>query len=155
MYLDYDDYYEPSEEEIFFDELKEKFKETLKADVRDKMKCLEIENKDLREQLDSYKSKERELRSKERELRSKEDSLKCREENYKREVEKEFYKKTMEEVFENLLEDSDVWYAEHVPHMKPKCNLCNKNRELVATYPDGTTTKNRVNVQMIFICMNL
>ena len=61
----------------------------------------------------------------------------------------------MEEVFENLLEDSDVWYAEHVPHMKPKCNLCNKNRELVATYPDGTTTKNRVNVQMIFICMNL
>ena len=26
----YDDYYEPSEEEIFFDELKEKFKETLK-----------------------------------------------------------------------------------------------------------------------------
>ncbi len=30
----YDDYYEPSEEEIFFDELKEKFKETLKADVR-------------------------------------------------------------------------------------------------------------------------
>lgn len=148
MYSDYDDYYEPSEEEIFFDELKEKFKETLKADVRDKMKCLEIENKDLREQLDSYKSKERELRSKE-------DSLKCREENYKREVEKEFYKKTMEEVFENLLEDSDVWYAEHVPHMKPKCNLCNKNRELVATYPDGTTTKNRVNVQMIFICMNL
>ena len=100
----YDDYYEPSEEEIFFDELKEKFKETLKADVRDKMKCLEIENKDLRRQLDSYKSKERELRSKK-------DSLKHREENYKREVEKEFYRKTMEEVFENLLEDSDVWYA--------------------------------------------
>lgn len=47
----------------------------------------------------------------------------------------------MEEVFENLLEDSDVWYAEHVPHMKPKCNLCDENRELVATYPDGTMTK--------------
>lgn len=130
----YDDYYEPSEEEIFFDELKEKFKETLKADVRNKMERLETENKDLREQLDSYKSKKRELRSKE-------DSLKCRENNYKREVEKEFYKKTMEEVFENLLVDSDVWYAESVPHMKPKCNLCNKNRELVATYPDGTMTK--------------
>lgn len=134
MYPDYDDYYEPSEEEIFFDELKERFKETLKADIRNKMESWEKENKDLREELNKYKSKERELRIKE-------NSLKCREEDYKREVEKEFYKKTIEEVFENLLEDSDVWYAENVPHMKPKCNLCDENRELVATFPDGTTTK--------------
>lgn len=134
MYPDYDDYYEPSEEDIFFDELKDKFKEILKDDIRRKMENLEKENKGLREQLYNYKNKETELKFKE-------DSLKCREENYKREVENEFYKKTMEEVFENLLEDSDVWYAESVPHMKPKCNLCDENRELVATYPDGTMTK--------------
>ena len=134
MYSDYDDYYEPSEEEIFFNELKEKFKETLKADVRQKIENLKEENKNLRKEINEYKSKEKELKGKEGYLRH-------REENYKREVENDFYKKTIEEVFEKLLQDSDVWYAEFVSHMKPKCNLCDKNRELVAIYPDDTITK--------------
>lgn len=134
MYSDYEDYYEPSEEEIFFDELKENFKRTLKDDIHRKIEDLEAENRNLRKEIDEY-------RNKERELKNKENSLKYREENYKHEVENDFYKKTMEEVLERLLQDSDVWYAECVPHNKPKCNLCDENREMIATYPDGTITK--------------
>ena len=52
----------------------------------------------------------------------------------------------MEEVFEKLLEDSEVWYAERVPHEKQKCNLCNEERKLVAVYPDGETVTKKCNV---------
>ena len=37
MYLDFDDYYDPSEGELFFDEMKEKFREILREDVNSEL----------------------------------------------------------------------------------------------------------------------
>lgn len=132
MYPEYDDFYEPSEGEMFFDEMKEKFREILREDVNSEINRLTKENAELRQKVKEYNDKNLNLSCRERDLQYKMD-------NYKREVEKDFYNKTMEEVFEKLLEDSEVWYAEHVPHEKPKCNLCNEERKLVAVYPNGET----------------
>lgn len=133
-YLDYEDYYEPSEGEIFFDEIKEKFREILKSDVSSQIDRLTKENIELRKTVKEYNDKKLELARRE-------NDIKYKEENYKREVEREFYRKTMEEVFENLLEDSEVWYAEYVPHDQPKCSLCDDDRYMTATFPNGEVTK--------------
>lgn len=132
MYPEYDDFYEPSEGEMFFDEMKEKFREILCEDVNSEINRLTKENTELRQKVKEYNDKNLDLSHRENDLQYKMD-------NYKREVENDFYNKTMEEVFEKLLEDSEVWYAERVPHEKPKCNLCNEERKLVAVYPDGET----------------
>ena len=133
-YYDFDDYYEPSEEEIFLDELKDKFRGILRDDVKTEFERLKRENEDLRKTVKEYNDMKSKLFSKERELQYKEDNL-------KRDVERDFYNKTMDEVFEHLLEDSEVWYAEYVPHEKPKCDLCNEEREIIATYPNGEVVK--------------
>lgn len=112
--------------------MKEKFREILREDVNSEINRLTKENAELRQKVKEYNDKNWDLSRRENDLQYKID-------NYKREVENDFYNKTMEEVFEKLLEDSEVWYAEHVPHEKPKCNLCNEERKLVAIYPNGET----------------
>lgn len=134
MYSVFDDYYDPSEGELFFDEMKEKFREILREDVNSELSRLTKENAKLRETVKEYNDKKMELARRERDIQYKEDNL-------KRDVEREFYSKTMDEVFEHLLEDSEVWYAEHVPHEKPKCDLCNEERKMIATYPNGEVVK--------------
>ena len=134
MYPDFDDYYEPSEGELFFDEMKEKFRETLEADIDSQLGKLTRENAELRKTIKEYNDKKIELARREREVQYKEDNL-------LRDVEREFYRKTMDEVFEHLLEDSEVWCAEHIPHDKPKCDLCDEERQMVATYPNGEVAK--------------
>lgn len=134
MYPDFDDYYDPSEGELFFDEMKEKFKEILREDVNSELSRLTKENAELRKIVKEYNDKKMELTRRERDIQYKEDNL-------KRDVEREFYNRTMDEVFEHLLEDSEVWYAERVPHEKPKCDLCNEEREMIATYPNGEVVK--------------
>ena len=47
MYPEYDDFYEPSEGEMFFDEMKEKFREILREDVNSKINRLTKENAEL------------------------------------------------------------------------------------------------------------
>lgn len=133
-YFDEEDFYEPSEGELFFDEMKEKFREILREDVNSELSRLTKENAELRKTVKEYNDKKTELSRRERDIQYKEDNL-------RRDVEKEFYNKTIDEVFEHLLEDSEVWYAEHIPHEKPKCNLCNEERELIATYPNGEIVK--------------
>lgn len=134
MYPDFYDYYEPSEGEMFFDEMKEKFREILREDVNTELSRLTKENAELRKTVKEYNDKKMELARRERDIQYKED-------NFKRDVEREFYSKTIEDVFEQLLEDSEVWYAEHVPHEKPKCGLCDEERQMVATYPNGDVVK--------------
>ena len=134
MYQDFDDYYNPSEGELFFDEMKEKFREILREDVNSELSRLTKENAELRKIVKEYNDKKMELTRRERDIQYKEDNL-------KRDVEREFYSKTMDEVFEHLLEDSEVWYAEYVPHEKPKCDLCDEERQMVATYPNGEIVK--------------
>ena len=134
MYPDFDDYYDPSEGELFFDEMKEKFREILREDVNSELSRLTKENAELRKIVKEYNDKKMELTRRERDVQYKEDNL-------KRDVEREFYSKTMDEVFEHLLEDSEVWYAEYIPHEKPKCDLCDEERQMVATYPNGEIVK--------------
>lgn len=134
MYPDFDDYYDPSEGELFFDDMKEKFREILREDVNSELSRLTKENAELRKIVKEYNDKKMELTRRERDVQYKEGNL-------KRDVEREFYSKTMDEVFEHLLEDSEVWYAERVPHEKPKCDLCNEEREMIATYPNGEIVK--------------
>ena len=134
MYPDFDDYYDPSEGELFFDEMKEKFRGILREDVNSELSRLTKENAELRKIVKEYNDKKMELTRRERDIQYKEDNL-------KRDVEREFYNRTMDEVFEHLLEDSEVWYAERVPHEKPKCDLCNEEREMIATYPNGEVVK--------------
>ena len=134
MYQDFDDYYDPSEGELFFDEMKEKFREILREDVNSELSRLTKENAELRKIVKEYNDKKMELTRRERDIQYKEDNL-------KRDVEREFYSKTMDEVFEHLLEDSEVWYAECVPHENPKCDLCDEERQMVATYPNGEIVK--------------
>lgn len=131
-----EDFYEPSEGELFFDEMKEKFREILREDVNSELSRLTKENAELRKTVKEYNDKKMELSRRERDIQYKEDNL-------RKDVEKEFYNKTMEEVFDHLLEDSEVWYAEHIPHERPKCNLCNEERELIATYPNGEIVKKK------------
>lgn len=40
MYPEYDDFYEPSEGEMFFDEMKEKFRDILREDVNSEISKL-------------------------------------------------------------------------------------------------------------------
>lgn len=47
MYPEYDDFYEPSEGEMFFDEMKEKFREILREDVNSEISKLTKENIEL------------------------------------------------------------------------------------------------------------
>lgn len=131
-YYDYDDYCEPSEEELFFDELKEKFKSVLNADVKNQLDNLQRENQELKEQLAEYKAKEDELREKEWKYNWAVKDL-------KKKVEDEFYNKTIIEALEKIMDESDVWYAERIGHERPKCNLCNEKRELVAEFANGET----------------
>ena len=44
MHPEYDDFYEPSEGEMFFDEMKEKFREILREDVNSEINRLTKEN---------------------------------------------------------------------------------------------------------------
>ena len=137
----FDDYYEPSECEIFFDEIKEKFREILREDISYELDRLTKENNELRKAVKEYNDKKMELARREQDIQYKENNL-------KREVEREFYRKTMDEVFAHLLEDSEVWYAERIPHDKPKCNLCDEKRYMVATYPNGEVVRKRCDCSM-------
>ena len=63
--------------------------------------------------------------------------------NLRREVEKEFYKTAIDDIFKDTIEKSQLWFADNKPHEKPKCNKCDENRNWVLTWPDGTTTSKR------------
>lgn len=129
-YYDYDDYCEPSEEKQFFEDLKDKFKAILNKDIKAQLDSLQTENQELKDQLAKYKEAEKELREKERKYNWAVNDL-------KKKVENDFYNRTVVDVLEKIMETSEVWYAEDTPHSRPKCNLCNDKRELVAEFPNG------------------
>lgn len=54
---DFEDYYEPSEGEMFFNEMKEKFSEILREDVNTELSRLTKENAELREVVKEYNDK--------------------------------------------------------------------------------------------------
>lgn len=138
-YYEYDTgYYEPSEADIFFDEMKEKFREYLTEETRSTITRLEEENEEL-------KSANNELRDKNRKLESEKSNAKWTKETLRREVEDEFYNKAIDEMFQSRIENIDLWFADLVAHPTPKCKYCNEDRMRVFSFSDGFTIKQPCN----------
>jgi len=134
MYDDYENYYEPSEVDCLLDEFKEKCKEHLLPNIKVEIDSLKQENNRLELKNDEYKKRENEITNKERDLKYKEDNL-------KKEVINEFYKTNIGDVLKQYVEDCEIWFADTENYQNRKCNLCNEERELIATFPNGKTTK--------------
>lgn len=131
-YWDYDEpMWEPSEADELFDELKSKLVDAAKASLKSDMESLKSRNEYL-------EKRNKELESKEREVFQREEAVKYKAQNLRREVEREFYKTAIEDLFKDALEESVLWFADNKPHEKPKCNKCNADRKWVLTWPDGT-----------------
>lgn len=54
---DFENYYEPSESEIFFDEIREKFREILRKDISCELDKLTKENSEFRKIVKEYNDK--------------------------------------------------------------------------------------------------
>lgn len=131
MYYEYDTgYYEPSSADIFFDEMKEKFREYLTDEVKYELDRLSEENKELKEKNAKLDDENRSLNLEKQTAAWSKDSI-------RREVENEFYSKNIDELFKDRIENIDVWFADYVYHEQPKCEYCNDDRQRVYTYPDG------------------
>lgn len=136
-YWDYDEpMWEPSEADDLFDAIKQKLidfaKSSIKTDIENlktRNNYLEKRNKELEDREQSLNQKERELEYKSRDIR--------------KAVEREFYKTAVEDVFKDALDKSHIWVAQSIAHEKPKCDLCDENRQWTVTWPDGTTLRKK------------
>lgn len=136
-YWDYDEpVWEPSEADELFDEMKSKLIEAAKASLKNDMESLKRRNEYL-------EKRNKELEEKAQEVSRKEIALEYKTQNLRREVEKEFYKTAIDDIFKDVLEKSQLWFANNKPHEKPKCDKCDENRNWVLTWPDGTTTSKK------------
>ena len=136
-YWDYEEpVWEPSEADELFDEMKSKLVEAAKASLKHDMESLKSRNEYL-------EKRNKELEEKAREVSRKESDLEFKSRNIRREVEKEFYKTAIDDLFKDAIEQSQLWFADNKPHEKPKCDKCDENRNWVLTWPDGTTTSKK------------
>lgn len=134
-YWDYEEpEWEPSEADELFGEIKQKLINSAKNSLKDEIESLKSRNEYL-------EKRNKELESKARSVDQKEHDIEYKAQNLRREVEKEFYKTTIEDLFKDALEESALWFADRKPHQKPKCNKCDKERNWVLTWPNGEVTK--------------
>ncbi len=126
-------YYEPTIADEIMMEYQQKMKDALLENIKFQIEQTKEENIRLKQQNEDYKKREHNITAKERDLKYKEDNL-------KREVTNEFYKTNIGDTLKQYLEDSEVWIADNEYYQKKKCNLCNEDRELVASFPNGKTT---------------
>lgn len=134
-YYEYDTgYYEPSGADLFFDEMKEKFREYLNDDIKYELDRLVKENRELREKNDKLQDENYKLNSEKNRAEWSKDSI-------RREIEDEFYNKNVDEIFKDRLENIDVWFADYAHRNGPKCEYCDDNRHRVYKYPDGFELK--------------
>ena len=135
MYYESDTgYYEPSSADIFFDEMKEKFREYLTSDVKYELDRLTKENKELME-------KNIKLSNENYKLNHEKQCAQWSKETIRREVENEFYEQNIDEVFKERIENIDIWFADYIHHEQPKCEYCDSKRKRVYKYPDGQELK--------------
>lgn len=131
MYYEYDTgYYEASSADVFFDEMKEKFREYLNDDIKHEIDRLTKENEELRE-------KNNKLSDENNKLNLEKNRAKWAKESIRREVENEFYDKAIDEVFKSRLENIDVWFSDYAYYERPKCKYCDDDRNRTYKYPDG------------------
>ena len=130
-YWDYEEpMWEPSEADELFDEIKSKLIDAAKDSLKSDMEYIKSRNEYL-------EKRNKELEDKAREVSNKESDLEYKSRNLRREVEKEFYKAAIEDIFKDMIEKSQLWFAENKPHEKPKCDKCDENRNWVLTWPNG------------------
>lgn len=131
MYYEYDTgYYEPSDADIFFNEMKEKFREYLNENLKHELNRLNEENAALKEKNIKLSDENRKLNCEKQKAEWSRDSI-------RKEVENEFYNKNIDELFKDRLENIDVWFADYIYHEQPKCEYCNNDRKRIYEYPDG------------------
>lgn len=130
-YWDYDEpVWEPSEADELFNELKSKLVDAAKVSLKSDMESLKSRNEYL-EKRNKY------LEDKAHSVDQKEHDIEYKSRNLRREVEKEFYKAAIEDIFKDMIEKSQLWFAKNKPHEKPKCDKCDENRNWVLTWPNG------------------
>lgn len=137
MYYDYDEfenYYEPTPADEIFNEAMEKFKETLKDNVKENLKYIQEENKRLKRENDELKQKERQIRD--REL-----TLEMREKDLESKSEWSFYRKKFSEILKPLEEQLDLWYVRSLSELIPKCDLCDDDRRVEFVSGSGKKIK--------------
>lgn len=145
-YYEYDTgYYEPSDADIFFDEVKDKFREYLKDDIKYELDRLSRENEELREKNDKLRDENNKLNSEKRNAEWSRESI-------RKEVEDDFYSKAIDELFESRIENVDVWFADMAYHQKPKCEYCDDDRVRVYVYPDGYEMKQTCSCNRLDSC---
>jgi regulator of replication initiation timing len=134
--FDYEQYYEPSEVDQIVDEFSEKIREFIVPNIKKELEKLRIENEKLKTENEKLKKHELEVVRKEKENDR-------RAENLKREVENEFYKTNVDDVFKDILENSELWFADRKKIPQEKCDICNEDGELVAIFPNGEATSKK------------
>lgn len=111
-YWDYEEpMWEPSEADELFDEIKSKLIDAAKDSLKNDMAYLKSRNEYL-------ERCNKELEDKAQEVLSKESDLKYKSRNLRREVEKEFYKTAIDDLFKDVMEKSQLWFANNKPHEK-------------------------------------
>ena len=116
--------------------MKSKLVEAAKASLKNDMESLKSRNEYL-------EKRNKELEEKAQEVSRKESDLDYKSRNLRREVEKEFYKTAVDDLFKDVIEQSQLWFADNKPHEKPKCDKCDENRNWVLTWPDGGTVSKK------------
>lgn len=129
-------YYEPSEADIFFDEMKDKLRKYLTDDVKSELERLTKENEDLKDRNSKLSDDNYKLNSEKRNAEWSKDAI-------RREVENEFYNTAIDEMFKSRIENIDVWFADIAHKTQPKCGYCNSDRERVYAFPDGFEMKKK------------
>lgn len=132
------DYYEPSEAEIFFDEMKENFKKYLSNDIKQEMTELKDKNEQLTEKV-------KKLEFENYSLKSEADKYIRDKNKLKQEVEDEFYQMNVIDVMNKVCKPQDVWYPCRTSKLAPKCEYCDDDRCLTHTFENGTVAKVKCN----------
>lgn len=128
MYFnDFNDYFDDySEFDAQIDEFKESLMSGLKQEIKDELERLRKENKELKDVKRNFEKIKRDYELKAHELE-------CEKEEYKR----DFFKKTIKELFE---ENCETLYQVDYDYIeREKCNKCNDEKKHVFQTPDGIT----------------
>lgn len=135
MYYEEDyQYYEPTLANEIIMEYQQKMQDVLLDGVKNEIDRIKDENVRLKKENEECKKRENQIASKERDLKHKEDNL-------KREVTNEFYQSNIGETLKQYIEDCEVWFAGTENYQEQKCGFCNEERELIAEFASGETTK--------------
>lgn len=136
-YWDYEEpYWEPSEADELFDEIKSKLLAAAKDSLKNDIETLKSRNEYLERRNNELESKAQDVQKKERDLEYKSSNLRS-------EVEREFYKTAITDMFINEMGKAILWFADDKPHIRPKCDNCNDERMWALCWPNGEVITRR------------